>query len=159
MGDYIPQYDLAKKITEAVREVGYAKIITHIIDIGPTIKPSAIRLEVFHQDNNMCVQVAKKILSEYYDRFFTLNEPTPQELECILNQVDECARFAGLQPLHYKYHEGTHQFAVYRPWDVLYPKEKKATIVFYEVPKEWDGSSVAVITGTGAMLKKVGLIK
>ena len=153
MEKYIPQFELVKIIESELN--GHAKILANMIDITPIKEPSVFELYIDGRSNREYIEIAKRILHNYYDRFFDVHEVA--EVDDLLKRVDNGARHIS-QQMYYKNFGRIHQFAVYRPWDRLIPNEVQATIVFYEIPEKWDGSETKIAAGSGAKLVKAGLL-
>ena len=107
-------------------------------------------------------QVVKRKLCEYFDSAY-YEEETPLALKTILDSLERSARFPRLQHLYHKEIEGINQFAIVRPWTKNFNSNnpyliKTFTMVFYEVPKNHDGSRSHISGGVGEALVRKGIL-
>ncbi len=151
---YESNYNLVQRIQNETNIVGESFIRKSLVDTQPKVKPSVIELVAWDQP---ALKEVKKLLSNYYGSFFDVNEPTPQDLQQILDKVQRTLRYAPTQPMYFKETQGILQFAMYWPWGVC-PNEYRATIVFVEVPKKWDDSKSLVAAGIGGKLARAGYL-
>jgi hypothetical protein len=125
----------------------------------PQNKKPAIIVTKVHGEKHY--QIVKERLCGYFDSAF-YDEETPPALKTILDSLERSARFPKLQHLYHKEIEGINQFAVVRPWmhnyQKTYHRDKDFTIIFYEVPKNHDGSKAAIVSGVGDALVRAGII-
>jgi len=154
MENYEQNYSLTRRIQSELSSTGTSYIRNGLVDVAPQVKPSLIELVARGEP---ALTSVKTLLREYYDHFFEAEVPTPSYLQGILDRVQGSLRFVPTQPLYFKETEGIRQFAVYWPWG-LYGKEYAATVVFLEIPKEWNGSSPHIAAGIGGKLARAGLL-
>ena len=161
---------LTQLVTQIEEDIANTKFSSHggfremrrslqLLDQPQNKKPAIIVTKVYGEEH---YQVVKSRLSEYFDSAFYKGDETPPALKIILDSLERDARFSGLQDLYHKETEGNNQFVVVRPWMDNFKKNyywgKTFTIVFYEIPKKYDGSKTTIASGVGDALVKAGII-